>query len=152
MHTQTYCLSTHERRKDYLISHIGRYCSALSSVCRWQSFLSGCEQLPTGSTNQTARFRLQIVKIDQRRIIIRYFLADFMVYKAATPSKELWVMWSLPCSSSQRRLQSSCSSSFSSVSQGGCSQTPPGGQHIRQFNDLTTSGQPIERRQMFYYQ
>lgn len=76
-----------------------------------------------------------------------------MVYKAAPPSRELWVMWSLPCSSSQRRLQSSCSSSFSSVSQSGCSQTPPGGQHITtQFNDLMTSDEPIDRRQMFYYQ
>lgn len=45
-------------------------------------------------------------------------------------------MCSLPCSFSRTQHQSSCSSSFSSVSQGGCSQIVPGRQRDGQF-DLT---------------
>lgn len=52
-----------------------------------------------------------------------------------------WVMCSLPCSSSRTRHQSSCSSSFSSVSQDGCTQTAPEGQRIRRFNEPLSSPQ-----------
>lgn len=55
-------------------------------------------------------------------------------------------MCSLPCSSSQTQHQSSCSSSFSSVSQDGCTQTVPEGQRIRQFNEPLTSPQSHDAR------
>lgn len=61
-------------------------------------------------------------------------------------SRGFWVMCSLPCSSSRTQHQSSCSSSFSSVSQDGCIQTVPGEQRISQFNEPLTSPQSHDAR------